>query len=41
LVGADYTQTCRILSENMAQLSEAEKEKIWGGNCACFYDLPG
>jgi len=41
LVGADYTQTCRILSENMAQLSKAEKEKIWGGNCARFYDLPG
>jgi L-fuconolactonase len=39
LVGADYAQTCRILSENIAQLGEAEKEKIWGGNCTRFYNL--
>lgn len=39
LVGADYAQTCRILSENIAQLSDVEREKIWGGNCAGFYNL--
>jgi L-fuconolactonase len=38
LVGASYAQVCEILDKNTAQLSVADKEKLWGGNCARVYN---
>lgn len=39
LLGADYGQTCRVLTENLGQLSPSEQERIWGGTATEFYGL--
>lgn len=39
LVGADYIEVCSILAENTMGLNDIEKDKLWGANCAQFYDL--
>lgn len=39
LLGADYLQTCEILKYNTKQLSHSEQAKLWGINCAKFYQL--
>jgi L-fuconolactonase len=39
LVGASYGEVCDILRENTLNLSASENEKLWGKNCADFYNL--
>lgn len=39
LIGASYAEVCEIVRENTASLSETEKDKLWGGNCARIYNI--
>ncbi len=39
LVGASYSEVCEILRRNTQELSEEEKNKLWGRNCIDFYGL--
>lgn len=39
LVGAPYSETCEIVSQNTKLLSQSEKTKIWGENCRKFYSI--
>ncbi|CAL1519328.1 amidohydrolase family protein [Chitinophaga sp. MM2321] len=39
LVGASYAQVVEILEQCTSHLPVADKEKLWGSNCARFYNL--
>lgn len=39
LVSASYQQCCEILEQNTMQLSDEEKEKLWGQNAKAFYKI--
>lgn len=39
LLGASYKQCCLILEQNTLDLSQSEKDELWGLNAARFYNL--
>ncbi len=39
LVAATYEEVCEIVEKNTASLNDLERKKLWGLNCAEFYDL--
>ena len=39
LTGASYAQVCAIMDSASSFLGESDKAKLWGANCARFYNL--
>lgn len=37
LLAASYDEICEVLDKNTSFLNTTEKNKLWGGNCAKFY----
>lgn len=39
LLAASYDEVCEVLEKNTLALNTEEKNKLWGRNCAAFYNL--